>query len=73
MGRADAWYESGPEPVFAQAAADRPSRFVRVMILPRELIGKSSLQFVNDADKSKPRVQQYQIFADMPIARPAGT
>jgi hypothetical protein len=33
-GPGSAWYESGPEPVFAQAATDRPSRFIRVMILP---------------------------------------
>ena len=71
-GPGGAWYESGPEPVFAQAAADRPSRFIRVMILPRALIGKSSIQYVNEADKDKPRVQQYRIFADAPIARPAG-
>jgi hypothetical protein len=69
-GPGGAWYESGPEPVFAQAAADRPSRFIRVMILPRALIGKSSIQYVNDADKDKPRVQQYKILADAPIARP---
>ena len=67
-GPGAAWYESGPDPVFAQAAADRPSRFIRVMILPRALIGKSSLQFVNEADKSKPRAQQYKIFVDSPIA-----
>ncbi len=67
-GPGAAWYESGPEPVFAQAAADRPSRFIRVMILPRALIGKSSLQMVNEEDKSKPRAQQYKIFADSPIA-----
>ena len=66
-----AWYESGPEPVFAQAA-DRTSRFIRVMILPRALLGKSSLQLVDPADAGKPRAQQYQIFADVPIARPAG-
>jgi hypothetical protein len=71
-GPGGAWYESGPEPVFAQAAADRPSRFIRVMILPRALIGKSSIQYVNEADKDKPRVQQYKIFADAPIARPPG-
>jgi hypothetical protein len=71
-GPGGAWYESGPDPVFAQAADDRPTRFVRVMILPRALIGKSSIQYVNEADKDKPRVQQYKIFADMPIARPAG-
>jgi hypothetical protein len=67
-GPGGAWYESGPEPVFAQAAADRPSRFIRVMILPRALLGKSSIQLINEEDKSKPRSQQYKIFADSPIA-----
>src|SRR5262249_29970353 len=62
-----AWYEIGPAPVFAKAAADRPSRFIRVMILPRELLGKSSLQLVNEEDKTKPRSQQYKIFVDAPI------
>lgn len=67
-GPGAAWYESGPDPVFAQAAADRPSRFIRVMILPRELLGKSSLQLINDEDRTKPRSQQYKIFVDAPIA-----
>jgi len=67
-GPGGAWYESGPVPVFAQAAADRPSRFIRVMILPRALIGKSSIQYVNDDDKNKPKSQQYKIFVDAPIA-----
>src|SRR5579871_185057 len=66
-GPGGAWYESGPEPVFAQAATDRPSRFIRVMILPRALVGKSSIQYVNEADKTKPRVQQYKIYVDAPI------
>ncbi|HWL31297.1 MAG TPA: hypothetical protein VNQ50_04115 [Xanthobacteraceae bacterium] len=65
-----AWYETGSDPVFAQAAADRPSRFIRVMILPRALTGKSSFQFVNEDDKAKPRVQQYKVFVDAPVARP---
>ena len=69
-GPGGAWYESGPDVVFARAAADRPSRFIRVMILPRELLGKSSIQYVDPADASRPRVQQYKIFADMPIDRP---
>ena len=71
-GPGAAWYESGPDAVFAQAAADRPTRFIRVMILPRELLGKSSFQYVNEEDKAKPRVQQYKILADAPIARPIG-
>jgi hypothetical protein len=66
-GPGGAWYESGPDAVFAQAA-DRPSRFIRVMVLPRELQGKSSIQYVNDDDKAKPKSQQYKIFADAPIA-----
>ncbi|HEY7243800.1 MAG TPA: hypothetical protein VH678_07945 [Xanthobacteraceae bacterium] len=70
-GPGGAWYERGPDPVFAQAAADRPSRFIRVMILPRELLGKSSIQYVNEEDKNRPRVQQYKILADAPISRPA--
>jgi hypothetical protein len=69
-GPGSPWFESGPEPVFAQAAMDRPSRFIRVMILPRMLTGKSSLQLVNEADKAKPRAQQYKIYADAPIELP---
>ena len=63
----DAWFESGPEPVFAQAG-DRPARFIRVMILPRTLIGKSSIQYVNPEDKDKPKSQQYRVFVDSPLA-----
>ena len=67
LGPLQGWFEPGPEPVFAQAASDRPSRFIRVMILPRVLTGKSSLALVNEEDKSKPRAQQYKIFVDAPI------
>ena len=62
-----AWYENGPEPVFAQAA-DRPTRFVRVMILPRAYLGKSSVEYLREEDKAKPKSQTYKIYADMPIA-----
>jgi hypothetical protein len=67
-GPGGAWYESGPDGVFAQGAMDRASRFVRVMILPRALIGKSSIEYLNEADKAKPKSQSYKIFADLPIA-----
>jgi hypothetical protein len=71
-GPGSPWYETGVDPVFAQAAADRPSRFIRVMILPREYLGKSSFQFVSEEDKAKPRVQQYKVFVDAPIDLPKG-
>ena len=67
-GPGGAWYEAGPDPVFAQAAEDKASRFIRVLILPLALQGKSSLQYVNEEDKAKPKSQQYKIFADAPIA-----
>ena len=66
-GPGSAWYETGIDPVFAQAAEDRPSRFIRVMILPRALIGKSSIEYVNEEDKAKPKSQRYKIYADAPI------
>jgi hypothetical protein len=65
-GPGGAWYETGPDGVFAQAA-DRPTRFIRVMILPRALLGKSSVEYLNEADKAKPKSQSYKIFVDMPI------
>jgi hypothetical protein len=71
-GPGGAWYEAGPDPVFAQAALDKPSRFIRVMILPRAWLGKSSVQYVKDEDKEKPKTQSYKVFADAPIAFEGG-
>ena len=65
-GPGGAWFESGPEPVFAQAS-DRPTRFIRVMILPLAYLGKSSVEYLNEEDRAKPKTQQYKIFADMPL------
>ena len=71
-GPGGAWYENGPEPVFAQAAADRPTRFIRVMVLPAACLGKSSLEYLNAEDKAKPKTQQYKVFADMPLRPDTG-
>jgi hypothetical protein len=65
-GPGGAWYETGSDGVFAQAA-DRPTRFVRVMVLPLAYLGKSSVDYLNEEDKAKPKSQQYKIFADMPL------
>ena len=66
-GPGGAWYETGIDPVFAQASPDKTTRFVRVMILPRALAGKSSIQYVNEDDRAKPKSQQYKIYADAPV------
>lgn len=65
-GPGGAWYETGPDGVFAQAA-DRPTRFIRVMVLPVAYLGKSSVEYLNEEDTAKPKSQQYKIFADMPL------
>ena len=62
-----AWFESGPVPVFAQAAQDRSSRFIRVMILPAELKGRSSIAYVNAEDRDKPKSQRYKGYLDETI------
>jgi hypothetical protein len=66
-GPGGAWFESGPEPVFAQAA-EAPTRFVRVMILPMAYLARSSVEYLNEDDKAKPKSQTYKIYVDMPIA-----
>ena len=62
-----AWFESGPDPVFAQTHSDGPSHFVRAMILPQAIRGKSSIRYVKPEDVDKPKTQTYQVFVDEPI------
>ena len=59
-----AWFESGPDPVLATAWDKSPTGFVRVMVLPRSLKGRSSIQYVKPEDRQKPKLQEYQIFVD---------
>ena len=66
-GPGGAWFESGPEPVFAQASMKVPSRFIRTMVLPRSLLGASSIRYVNDEDRDKPKLQTYRVFAETPF------
>lgn len=61
-----AWYETGPDPVFAQAA-DRPTRFIRCSVLPAALLGKSSIRYIREEDAAKPKSQSYKGFVDTPI------
>ena len=63
----EAWFERGPEPVYAAASATEPTSFVRVMILPATLRGKSSIRYVDPADQDKPKPQSYVVFVDEPI------
>ncbi len=61
-----AWFERGPDPVFAVASDTEPAAFVRVMILPREFKGKRTIRLVRPEDQEK-RSQKYTIFLDEEI------
>lgn len=60
----EAWFEAGPDPVYAYAPDDKPGHFSRVMILPRRLKGVSSIRYENAEDAEKPKLQKYTIFVD---------
>ena len=63
----EAWFESGPDPVYAEASATDLTAFIRVMILPRRLLGQSSIRYVRAEDAEKPKTQRYTMFVDAPI------
>jgi quercetin dioxygenase-like cupin family protein len=66
----DPWYEAGPEPVHATAAADQASAFVRVLLLPEEWEGKRTIRYVDPDDEQKPKLQRPTVFFDRPITLP---
>ena len=59
-----AWFEAGPEPVFAQAA-DRPTRFMRVMVLPAHAAGPGSIAYVNAERSRQAEVAALQGYLDV--------
>jgi hypothetical protein len=62
-----AWFETGVDPVYAETRADGPSHFIRLMILPRAIEGRSSIRYVRPEDQDRPKTQTYQVFLDEPI------
>jgi hypothetical protein len=68
-GVGEPWFESGPDPVFAQAG-NHPTRFVRGSVLPERLLGKSSIRYENPEDLDKPKDQMYRSYLDTVIGKP---
>ena len=63
----EAWFEAGPDPVYAEASRTELTAFIRVMILPRRILGQSSIRYVKAEDADKPKTQTYTVFVDEPI------
>ncbi|WP_282608653.1 hypothetical protein [Pelagibius sp. Alg239-R121] len=68
FGPGGAWFEVGPLPVFAQADHAIQSRFIRVMVLPDALRGKSSIHYENEEDRAKPKSQSYRNFGEIGLS-----
>jgi len=66
-GPGGAWFERGPDPVYAAASESEPSAFVRVMLVPREWEGRRTIRYVDPADEEKPKLQQARVFFDRAI------
>jgi hypothetical protein len=63
------WFERGPDPVLATTAADEPSAFVRVMLLPVQYAGQRTIRYVDPADAEQPKTQRATIFLEQPVRR----
>jgi quercetin dioxygenase-like cupin family protein len=61
------WYETGPDPVFAEASATEETAFVRVLVLPREWEGKRTIRYVDPADDEKPKLQRARVYFEQPL------
>jgi quercetin dioxygenase-like cupin family protein len=66
-GPLDAWFERGPDPVYAAASETEDTAFVRVMLLPREWEGKRTIRYVDPADEAKPKLQRARVYFDVPV------
>jgi len=63
-----AWFESGPEPVYAEASATGETAFVRVMLLRAEWAGRRTIRYTDPADADRPARQRARVFLEEPLA-----
>jgi quercetin dioxygenase-like cupin family protein len=63
-GPGGAWFEPGPEPVYAEASAHAETAFVRVMLLPQEWVGKRTIRYVSPEDDDRPKLQTATVFCE---------
>jgi hypothetical protein len=64
----DPWVEHGPDSVYAKASEHQLSSFVRVMIVPEQYKGRSTITYVKAEDQEKPKSQNYKRYLEEPIS-----
>lgn len=60
----DPWFESGPEPVYAEASSNEASAFVRVMLLPAVWAGQRTIRYLDPVEGDAPARQQATVFLE---------
>ena len=63
----DPWFESGPEPVYAESSVTEPTAFVRVMLLPAVWAGRRTIRYTDPADADRPARQRATVFLEEPL------
>jgi quercetin dioxygenase-like cupin family protein len=66
-GAGGAWFESGPDPVLAEASPHQATAFVRVLVLPSEWAGKRTIRYVDPADHDRPKLQSATVLLEHPL------
>ncbi len=67
-GPGGAWFESGPEPVYAAASPDEETAFVRLLVLPAAWAGKRTIRYVDTADEGRPKLQRATVYLERPVS-----
>jgi quercetin dioxygenase-like cupin family protein len=62
-----AWFETGPDPVFAASSRTEASSFVRLLVLPSEFLGRRSGRTLHKEDENKVTPSTTELFIDVPI------
>jgi quercetin dioxygenase-like cupin family protein len=70
-GPGGAWFETGPDPVFAEASPRSETAFVRVLLLPAEWAGKRTIRYVDPADEDKPKLQKPTVHLEHALHLPS--
>lgn len=61
------WFESGPDPIYAEASPTEPGAFVRVLVLPVEWAGRRTIRYIDAEDEERPRLQKATVFLEEQI------
>jgi hypothetical protein len=63
-----AWFETGPDPVFAASSKTETSHFIRLLVLPSDFLGRRSGRTLHKEDEDKITPSTTELFIDTPIA-----